>query len=216
MLGRTHITTGVAAALIALHPTSVLGIGAAVAGGALGGAVCDIDCKGSDLNKETARGAVMAVLCIAAAVGYDLYTGSRLIDQIRGAVGTNLLLGGIGILVFCILGVASPHRTFTHSLLGALLMSASVWLISEPLGMAVLAGMASHILLDLLNRRSIPLLYPLKKPAVCFGLCDADGIVDRLLSVLSSAVCVILLFVTAVPADVQDDLLRWLRSAWNG
>ena len=212
MLGRTHITTGVAAALLVLHPTTVLGIGSAVAGGALGGAVCDIDCKGSELNKETAKGAVLAAICIAAAVIYDLRSGSGLIDHIRHAVGTNLLLGCIGILIFCIWGAASAHRTFTHSAAGVLLMSASVWLICAPLGAAVLTGMASHILLDLLNRRSIPLLYPLKKPSVCFGLCDADGIVDRLLSALSSAACMLLLFVYAVPEQVQDSILHWLRT----
>ena len=212
MLGRTHITTGVAAALLVLHPATPLGIVSAVAGGALGGAVCDIDCKGSDLNKETARGAVLAAICIAAAVIFDLRSRNGLIDHIRNEVGNNLLLGGIGILIFCIWGVCSAHRTFTHSALGALLMSASVWLICAPLGAAVLTGMVSHILLDLLNRRSIPLLYPLKKPSVCFGLCDADGITDRLLSILSSAACVILLFVFAVPESVQDSVIRWLRS----
>ena len=34
----------------------------------------------------------------------------------------------------------------------------------------------------------------------------------RLLSILSSAACVILLFVFAVPESVQDSVIRWLRS----
>ena len=57
------------------------------------------------------------------------------------------------------------------------------------------------------NKRSLG-----RKPAVCFGLCDADGIVDRLLSAVSSAACVLLLFVYAVPEQVQDSILHWLRT----
>lgn len=216
MLGKTHITAGVAAALLILHPTNALGIGSAVVGGAVGGAVCDIDCKGTERNRETAKGAVLAALCIAAAVAYDLHSGSGLIRSIRDAVGTNLLLGGIGILLFCIIGVTSPHRTFTHSIPGTLLMSASVWLISAPLGIGVLAGMTSHILLDLCNRRSIQILYPLRRPAVCLSLCDADGLVNHLLLLISSAACALLLFLAAVPPSAQDSILRWLRQAWQG
>ena len=212
MRGRTHITAGIAAALLVLHPTTVLGIGSAVAGGTLGGAICDIDCKGSDLNQETIRGAVLAGICIAGVTVYDLRSGNGLIDHIRNAVGTNLLLGILGLVICCIWGCISPHRTFTHSLTGLLAMSASAWLICAPLGYAVALGMASHILLDLLNRKGIPLLYPLKKPVVCLNLCRADGLVNSILSVVCSAACVILLFVYAVPEQVQNQILHWLRT----
>lgn len=41
-------------------------------------------------------------------------------------------------------------------------------------------GMVSHLVLDLLNRRPLRLLYPLRG-GWCLGLCWADGRVDRLL-----------------------------------
>lgn len=210
MLGRTHVSAGVTAALLVLHPTTVLGVGAAIAGGALGGMICDIDCKGSERNRETIRGALCAAGCIVMAVVYDICYGNGLIANIRNAVGMNLIIGCLGMLACCIWGCLSPHRTFTHSLLGLLTMGFSVWLISAPLGYAFCAGMASHILLDLLNHRKIPLLYPLKKPAVSFGICDAGGIVNTILLEVFSAASVLLLFYFTVPADVRQKLFGWL------
>ena len=211
MLGRTHITAGVATALLVLHPTTALEIGAAVAGGALGGAICDIDCKGTDRNKDTFHGAILAALCIAAVAFFDYRTGNGLVAHIRNAVGTDLLIGCLGMLACCIWGCISPHRTFTHSVLGLLAMSTSVWLVCAPLGYGLGIGMASHILLDLLNRRGIPLLYPLRHPSVCLDLCDSDGLVNRLLSVLFTVACAVLLFCYVIPADIRQSVLGWIK-----
>lgn len=193
MLGKTHIAAGVTAALLLLHPTTVLGIGAAVAGGALGGAVCDIDCKGTKRSRDAIKGGVIAAVCIAVVIAVDLYLGNGLINAIRNTVGTQLLCGCIGFIACCFWGALSPHRTFTHSAVGLFLMSLCVWLVCRPLGVAVFAGMTSHILLDLLNRRRIALLYPLRKPAFCLRLCDSDGVVNRVLAWGFTAVSVILL-----------------------
>ena len=49
------------------------------------------------------------------------------------------------------------------------------------------AAMLSHILIDLLNRRNVRLLYPLKK-GFCLGICSADGMVNRALFLAGAAV----------------------------
>src|SRR5215217_7431138 len=59
------------------------------------------------------------------------------------------------------------HRTMTHSLLGVLLFSLTVWLLlgSFPnLSLALVAGYASHVLADALNTWGVPLFWPLGKP----------------------------------------------------
>jgi inner membrane protein len=59
------------------------------------------------------------------------------------------------------------HRTLTHSLVGVLLFSLTVWLLlgSFPnLSLALVAGYASHVLADALNTWGVPLFWPLGKP----------------------------------------------------
>ena len=59
------------------------------------------------------------------------------------------------------------HRTMTHSLVGVLLFSLTVWLLLRGfpnLVLALVAGYASHILADALNTRGVPLFWPVGKP----------------------------------------------------
>jgi inner membrane protein len=59
------------------------------------------------------------------------------------------------------------HRTLTHSLVGVLLFSLTVWLLLRGfpnLVLALVAGYASHILADALNIRGVPLFWPVRRP----------------------------------------------------
>ena len=189
----------------------MLGFGAAVAGGALGGMLCDIDCKGTDRNRETITGAIIAAVCIAAVAVFDIIAGNGIIAYIRRTFGLELIIGCICLILCCIWGCRSPHRTFTHSLTGLVLMSGSIWLICAPLGIAVGIGMVSHILLDLCNRRRIPLLYPMRKPAVCFRLCDADGTVNSVLCVLFTLLAAVLILDRGSLVILHIDLIALVR-----
>lgn len=58
------------------------------------------------------------------------------------------------------------HRTLTHSLLGLLLFCLPVYLLlgfSPALQLALVAGVASHVVADALNTWGVPLLWPIKK-----------------------------------------------------
>lgn len=59
------------------------------------------------------------------------------------------------------------HRTLTHSLVGILLFSLTVWLLLRGfpnLVLALVAGYASHVFADALNIRGVPLFWPAGKP----------------------------------------------------
>ena len=61
---------------------------------------------------------------------------------------------------------AVGHRTLTHSLVGILLFSLTVWLLLRGfpnLVLALVAGYASHVFADALNTRGVPLFWPLGK-----------------------------------------------------
>lgn len=79
------------------------------------------------------------------------------------------------------------HRGFTHSLLSLAIISAFTWIgarvIGSGYGYWVVSGFsigyASHILLDSLNPKGVPLFYPLKKK-FSFGKIKTGGRVENL------------------------------------
>jgi len=75
MLGKTHVAVGVASSLAVLHPETMPGVIAAVAGGAIGGRFCDID-----LKKNIGKGedAVQGLILMAVVAGISLFVDYRL------------------------------------------------------------------------------------------------------------------------------------------
>lgn len=180
MLGKTHLALGVAAAAAVLQPSSAPECLAAVLGGAVGGVICDID----NLRNEGKNDSVMiqltasaAAVCILAA-DYFLNTGicaaALRLDRQR------IALGAAAYIVLWIIGFFSNHRGFTHSLAAGALFSQAVWMLCPPLTLPYAAAYASHIAADLLNKKGLRLLWPLKG-GVCLGLCYSDRAANTLL-----------------------------------
>ncbi|MBR6385343.1 MAG: metal-dependent hydrolase [Ruminococcus sp.] len=220
MLGRTHITAGITSALLIFQPATLIDFGAVVAGGALGGSICDIDCQKTDFTKDTVKDIFSVGIFFALILAFDSLTGKGLMNYIINKFNMNMLVGLIIFVICCIWGVISSHRSFTHSIIGTALISFSASLFYPVLGYALLTGMISHILLDLLNHRGIQLLYPLKKPKFCLDLCDSDGIVNDVLAKIGSTACVIMIPYFAVqslskmniPEMIEQGLISHLGS----
>ncbi len=88
------------------------------------------------------------------------------------------------------------HRTFTHSLSFIALIGLLLYLFQAPIyyGSAIIAGMISHIILDILTPRGVKLLYPLPinvKFPVTF---KTGGAVDAALATVLTIGAVYLLF----------------------
>ncbi len=195
MLGRTHVTIGTATALLMFRPTTMLEFGAVVAGGALGGLICDIDCKSEDyeLNEGSAQSMCLAVVAFICILLFDYYMGNGLITYLRNSFGFRMVLGGIIFAACSIWGISTDHRTFTHSILGLLLMSFAVKLVYRPLGSAFSVGMVSHIILDLFNMQEVQLLYPSDKLEFSLGVCSSDDAANNVLGKIGSVACALLL-----------------------
>lgn len=186
MLGRTHIPAGITAAILMTQPSDAVGLTCAVSGGAIGGWICDIDCLNSSRKEGAVFGGVLALLLTAGMFFFDSTHGGVLINYFSAGFGKKMLTGAAVMLICCIVGFISSHRTFTHSALGLILMSQAVALICPPLASAFTAGAASHILLDLFNKKDVLLLYPLKK-GVSLGVCTSDGKINHLLTAIFTA-----------------------------
>ena len=65
MLGKTHVSAGMAASLLVLQPVSIAPLACALLGGALGGWISDIDVRGVKLVRGTIVSACVAALAFA-------------------------------------------------------------------------------------------------------------------------------------------------------
>ena len=174
MLSKTHLTVGVAAAL-AVSPCRTAGeLFAAVIGGALGGVLCDVECKDLPGRKDVFAGRLGAGALTVLLLAADSIMKAGLWASIRTQPLSSVIVGTLIVILAASLGHRSAHRTLTHSLLYVGLLGLGCGLISPLLTLPVLAGGLSHLLLDTLNKKPVPWLYPLVKKGFCLRLCRAD------------------------------------------
>ena len=176
MMGRTHFAIGLATSLAVMQPKSVGECMAAVFAGALGGVTADND----TLNQSNSlKGQLLALKTALGALLIDYFFKLGICESIM-ANPKKALVGLIAFLVLWFIGFFSDHRTFTHSFLAMILYSLAIGLIYEPFTLGFMVAYLSHLALDILNRKKMPLLYPLDL-GICLKLCYSDGKVDTFL-----------------------------------
>ena len=191
MMSKTHIAIGAATALACTMPSTPEGCAVAVIGGVVGGIVADNDILDNDYLGDALFGQLLAAAISAAVLALDFFLNGGIVKSIIASKGWLVF----GIIVFALLyfiGFTQPHRGFTHSFLALLLYSIAVGFIYEPLVEPFALGYASHLAIDLLNKRGIKLLFPFKF-GICLGLCYADGVANKVLTIAGAIVTVIML-----------------------
>ena len=94
--------------------------------------------------------------------------------------------GGVLGCLICDLEIkGSGHRGFSHSLLALVLETACLQMIFPAAALPFAAAFASHVLLDIMNKRPVRLLYPLKK-GICLGWFYADGLANKAFAVIGA------------------------------
>lgn len=180
MLGNTHLAAGVAAALALTQPDSAAECFTAIMGGAAGSIVCDVDAIRGSRGTGAMQGQLIAGSLTAGILLLDSILKTGIWDRLT-ARDSGTLLTGIGLFcILWILGYFTAHRSFTHSLAALLLFTLAVKLIYPPLVPGFLTAYASHLILDLLNRKPLRLFYPLRT-GISFGLFYADSRINRIL-----------------------------------
>lgn len=191
MMGKTHLAVGIAASLLVTQPQTASQCIVSLIGGAAGGILADIDI----LDNKSHDSLKMQFACMGmtfALLMLDSLLHLGVCDSIL-ANGYQTPAIGLGAFsVLWIIGVFTGHRTFTHSILAGALYSACVWVVYPPLMYPFAVGYISHLALDLLNRKNIPLFFPLKA-GVCLRLCYADSFASKLLFRLGMGVSVVYL-----------------------
>lgn len=180
MMGKTHLTVGIATALAVTQPATVPGCLAAVMCGAVGGVICDIDTLRNDGNNDSIAVQLTAAAIAAGVLAVDWWLNMGLCARVLSLDKNRLIFGALALFILWIIGFFSNHRGFTHSIAAGALFSQAVWMLCPPLSIPFAAAYTSHILLDLLNKKSVRLLFPMKG-GVHFGLFYSDRTVNDLL-----------------------------------
>ncbi len=177
MMGKTHFAMGLATSLAVIQPKTYKECIVAVIGGAVGGVLADCDILDDDKKSETIVGHLFAggIAAVAFLIDYFCNFGLvRAISENKGSAAIGALLFGI----LYVIGVFSAHRSFTHSVTALVLFGIAAYLINAQLALSFAVAYASHLILDLLNKKNIPIFYPLKS-GFCLNLFYADRTANK-------------------------------------
>lgn len=188
MMGKTHFTVGLATALAVLQPKTLGECLTAVIAGALGGVTADNDTL---LESSALAGQITSLRTVLFVLVLDCFFGFGMCAHIMENEAT-AASGLIAFLILWVIGYFSAHRTFTHSFLAMVLYSLSMGLIYPPLALGFMAAYLSHLFLDLLNKKKLPLLYPVKF-GVSLNLCYANRTANAFFLYLGYIVSAVLL-----------------------
>lgn len=191
MMGKTHFAVGLAVSLAVVQPDTFQECLTAVIGGTLGGVLADNDILDNDHRLDAFSVQFFAAAAAVIALVIDYFCRFGICQSIM-ANQSEAVTGGIVFAVLWLLGVFSKHRTFTHSLTALFLYTFALGMIYPPVRFCFAAAYASHLLLDLTNKKKLPLLYPLNF-GICFKLFYADGLANKLIMTIGFAVSGILL-----------------------
>lgn len=193
MMGNTHITVGIATAVITTQPQTLNGCLTAVLGGAIGGLICDIDTKANQYGKDTLLSRIIVIALATAILLSDRLMNTGIWEYILSQSGTPLFTGTLLFAALFLGGLLSPHRTFMHSLPALALMDVALNMLYPPIVPCFTVGFLSHIALDLLNKKPIRLLYPLPLKC-CFKLFYSDGFANNVILFAAVIADIALLF----------------------
>ena len=162
------------ASLVLVMPDTLPECAVAAAGGMLGGMIPDFDQRDEDYRKSALVDVIITFVLIAVLLSVDYFVKFGFIDFLVSNVSPYFTVGLTALAVLLILGASTKHRSLTHSLAFLAAVSASSYAVCPAIVLPLAAGMASHLLLDLFNKRGMMLFWPFKK-RICLGVCASNG-----------------------------------------
>ncbi len=198
MLGKTHFAVGVASSLIFTQPKTVQDVILAVGIGGMGALISDIDVDTSGSHKYANRIIAVAVLIVVAVFAAEQIWNVGIVKQIISDSNyARIAIGAILFIAICAFGKQQPHRSFMHSILALVLLTASIGMIWQDLIPYFAIGFASHLVIDMFNFKKVRLLYPFKG-GVALKLFHARGLANNLFFIIGSALAVIQIIICVI------------------
>lgn len=180
MTGKTHMVSGIAASFALALPGTPKAMLICLGAAAVGGVISDIDVSTSDARRNFNKLLWVTAFILVLAGFLEYYFQFGIFNMARQHGYLFTFIGFLLFFIVCIYGKEQPHRSFMHSILGLVLLTCSIYMVFPPASFPFAIAMASHILLDLLNKRRVKLFYPFRKGIALF-VCKSDGIVNTVL-----------------------------------
>jgi inner membrane protein len=181
MMAKAHIAVGMAAAFTLARPETIPEALPVVTGAALGCLICDLDCESGRERSESSRYRILMVIAAAAALAEDHLLGAGMWRSLAARDPYIWSGGAAAFVLICAFASVSKHRGFAHSLLALALETFSLRLVFPAAAVPFTAAFVSHLVLDLLNKKPLRLLYPVKK-GFCLGLFYADRLANKVMT----------------------------------
>lgn len=163
MMAKAHITIGMAAAFTIAQPESIPEALPVIVGASLGCLICDLDCENKTEKSDSSHWRIVMAVVAAAALIEDHLLGAGMWRGLAQS-GSYLWFAGIaGFILTCAFASVSSHRGFSHSILALILETAFLWLVFPMAVKPFAIAFISHQILDIMNKRSVRLLYPAEK-----------------------------------------------------
>lgn len=191
MLGKTHFVVGIAAVMAVTQPSDITDLVMAVGVGGMGALICDIDVKTSGSRRDADKLAVISAVIVIGIFIMDYFLHTNIIAYLVRDSGYERMISGVLLFAgICAFGKEQPHRSFMHSFLALGLLSLVLRLVWQEAVIYFAVGFLSHLAIDILNKKKVRVLYPLKK-GVALRLCRARGTANSIFFWAGSAVAVI-------------------------
>ena len=193
MTGRTHCIVAVATAITIVQPhqPEVILLGSALS--FLGGLTPDVDQFQSKLGRKISKFMIsifsILLLLLLLKQSFQFNLNAYLpVNQLLNSIPKGPLL----FILLCSMGLNTKHRTFTHSLLGALLFTLCIYLCFPKYYHYFLIGYLSHLILDLFNKEGMEIFFPLGRK-ISIPICKSKNPYANALMV-SIAVCLLTVY----------------------
>ena len=188
MMAKSHIAVGMAAAITVTMPHDASGALPVIAGAAAGCLICDIDCDIAEEKRDSSKWRIAMAVLVLAVLIEDHMIGGGMWDSLQENIW---FIGLAGFALTCTFAGISSHRGFSHSLLACALETFWLRLIFPAMAMPFATAFLSHIILDLMNKKPVRVLYPLKK-GWCLGWFYANRLANRVFEVIGAVWLVII------------------------
>lgn len=195
-MSTTHIVVGMASALAICRPASVEALLPVIAGASVGSIICDIDCRSKGRNlKDALIGRLIVAVLLVTVLVIDYEIGQPVMNYVENLTPGFL----IALFVFLVCGgvsYISGHRGFSHSLAALAIYSTCLYVMTGLMAIPFSVAYVSHVILDLLNRKPVRVLWPVKR-----GWCMKLFYADRKANTI---------FLIAGAAWLGVELMRWI------
>lgn len=182
MTGKTHVTAGMALTMLITQPSTVAETVMCLGIASIGSVISDVDVSTSKSRKNFNKIMIVITVSVILVTLAELIFHVGIIKKISNDSNIlRMIIGIMSLIIICMFGKNSPHRSFMHSFLGLALMTISAYIILPEFALYMAVSVATHIFLDIFNKKKVKLFYPLKKPAIGLSICSAGGIVDSII-----------------------------------